>query len=409
MNAETVAGSGHLLYLIARREFLSRVRTKVFIFGTALMVIVLAAYIVVQVLVFARSSSTPFKVGLTGQAEVLANPLRASASAAGESVQVLRVSQGRGESQVRSGDLDALVSGPPTSPDVLVKDRINPALMDVLTGLVRQEALNSQLAAAGVDPAAVEARVAGARVRVRSLQPVDPERLQEQIIGLFAGVLLYVALLMYGTFVAQGVVDEKASRIVEILLSTVRPRQLLLGKVVGIGLVGFLQLAIVGGAGLILVVATNVVAVPTVGVGAILGALLWFVLGFFLYALLFAAGASLVSRQEEVPAVISPITILLVVAWLVALSVLLPEFGGQPIDTTGTVLSLLPPFAPVIMPSRMATGDAPLWQVLLAVALALAASWAMAWVAARIYANSVLRIGARVKLTEALRGATTRV
>ena len=407
MNAESAARSLHVLYLIARREFLTRVRTRFFIFGTALMVVVLAGYVLVQVLVVNTSTSTPLKVGLAGSAQVLSPALKAQASLAGTNIRVSRVVQSRGESEVRNGDLDALVSGPPTSPEVLVKDRANPELVNLLTALVRQEALSSQLSAAGLDPATVEARAASANVRVRSLQPVDPERFEEQIIGLFAAILLYAALLMYGTFVAQGVVDEKASRIVEILLSTVRPRQLLLGKVAGIGLVGFVQLAIVGGAGLVMILATRAVAVPAVGVGAILGALLWFVLGFFLYSLLFAAGGSLVSRQEEVGAVISPITILLIVAYLIALGVLLPGFGGQPIGTTGTVLSLLPPFAPVLMPSRMATGDAPFWQVLLAVALALVASWGMAWLAARIYANSVLRIGARVKLTEALRGAGT--
>lgn len=409
MNVESAARSLHLLYLIARREFLTRVRTRFFIFGTALMVVVLAGYVLAQVLVFNKSTNAPLKVGLTGSAQVLSQPLTQLASAEGTNVQVHRVAEARGESEVRSGDLDALVSGSPTSPQVLVKDRANPELLSVLNALVRQEALSSQLSVVGLDPAAVEGRVASAHVRVRSLQPIDPERLEEQIIGLFAAVVLYVALLMYGTFVAQGVVDEKASRIVEILLSTIRPRVLLLGKVVGIGLVGFLQLAIVGGAALVMVLATKVVAVPAVGAGAIVGALLWFVLGFFLYSLLFAAGGSLVSRQEEVGAVISPITILLIVAYLIALSVLLPEFGGQPISTTGTVLSLLPPFAPVLMPSRMATGDAPLWQVLVAVALALVASWGMAWVASRIYANSVLRIGARVKLTEALRGTGARV
>lgn len=398
-------GAGHIFFLVTRREFMTRVRTRVFVIGTALSVAVLAAYVLFQVFVLDKANTTSTtKVGFTGPAQVLAPALAASAPAYGIDVQVRRVAdQAEGESEVRRGGLDVLVNGAPAAPQVLVKDRLSSALAAALNDLVKREALNQQLAAAGLDPATVQARTASARIQVRVLQPGDPRRVQQLIIGLFAAGVLYVALLVYGNFVAQAVVEEKATHIVEILLPTVRPRELLLGKVVGVGLVGLLQMAIIGVAGLVLIAMTHVVAVPTLGAGAIVGGLLWFALGFFLYAMLFAAGGSLVSRQEEVGTVISPITMLIVVGWFIALGVVLPQMDGQPISATGTVLSLLPPFAPIVMPSRMATGEVPSWQVLLAVALALAAAGAMTWLTARMYANSVLRTGARMRLSEALR------
>jgi ABC-2 type transport system permease protein len=186
---------------------------------------------------------------------------------------------------------------------------------------------------------------------------------------------------------------------VEIVLATVRPTQLLAGKIVGIGLVGLLQLAIVGAAGFVLVARTHVLTIPALGASAIAGDLLWFVLGFYLYAMAFAAASSLVSRQEEIGDVTAPITIFLVLGYLLVFVVV-----SDPSGVPGTVLSLLPPFAPVLMPVRMATGDAPAWQVLLALALTLTAAGALTWPAGRICANSILRLGARVRVLDALFG-----
>ena len=200
--------------------------------------------------------------------------------------------------------------------------------------------------------------------------------------------------------VAGGVVEEKANRIVEILLSTIRPRQLLFGKVLGIGLVGFIQLALVGITALLVVSRTQVLNLPNIGVGSVLDGLLWFVLGFILYALLYAAAGSLVSRQEDIPSVTSPLTMLVVATYLVFFWVV-----ANPDNPIGVALSVIPPFAPILMPARIATGDAQLWQVVVAVILTLGEIALLNALAARIYANSVLRIGTRVKLTQAWRGA----
>jgi ABC-2 type transport system permease protein len=186
---------------------------------------------------------------------------------------------------------------------------------------------------------------------------------------------------------------------VEIILATIRPSALLTGKLVGIGLVGILQLAIVGVAAFALVAVTHVVTIPALGAVTLFGDLVWFVLGFFMYATAFAAAASLVSRQEEVASATTPISVFLVLSFLLVY-VVVPD----PSSRLATVLSLLPPFAPVLMPVRMATGDAAAWQVALAMLLTLATAGVLTWLAGRIYANSVLRLGARVRVMDALRG-----
>jgi ABC-2 type transport system permease protein len=399
--------SGSIIFLVARRELVTRVRTRSFLIGTALIIVLLAGYVLFQMQVVGRAGDRTTTVGFTGPADALASPLQAAAPAFGLAIDVRHVAgEADGERQVRDGGLDVLVSGAAGSPDVLVQGQLQPALRAALDGILRREALDAQLRAAGLDPPAVEARAAGASIHTRTVRPVDPERPQKLIFGLFASGILYVALLLYGTFVAQGVVEEKATRVVEILLSTIRPFHLLVGKVAGIGLVGLLQLAIVGSIGLGLSLATHTLTVPALGVGAVASGLLWFVLGYFTYALLYAAAGSLVSRQEEVQSATMPVTMLLVVTFVLSVGLLTADLaspgGTSPVTAA---LSVLPAFSPIMMPARMATGDAPAWQALLAVALDLAAAAGLAWLTARIYANSVLRTGARTRLREALRGA----
>jgi ABC-2 type transport system permease protein len=388
-----------VILLITRREFITRVRSRLFIVGTVVLMALLAGYIVLQALVF-NHAATKVTVGFVGGAQALAQPLKSAASSDSLQVTTQNVSDvAAGEDQVRSGDLDALVSGDTAAPDVAVKELLDPTLAATLTGLAQEVALNRALTASGVDPKAVETAVAKAAISVHYLDPNASQRTQRIVVGIFVAALLYIALQIYGQLVAMGVVEEKANRIIEILLSTVRPRQLLFGKVIGIGLVGFIQLLLLGAVALVAVTKTQVINVPTIGVTAVAGGLLWFVLGFVLYALIYAAGGALVSRQEDLGAVTVPITMLILGSYLVFFWMV-----ANPDNPVGIGLSILPPFAPVLMPARMATGDAQTWQVVVAVVLTVGAIVGMNALAARIYSNSVLRVGSRVKLMEAWRG-----
>jgi ABC-2 type transport system permease protein len=390
----------HTVYLIARREFVTRVRSRFFIVGTIAFAALLAGYIVVQALVIGRAT-TNVKVGFSGDAAVLGQPLKAAASAEKVNVEVHQVSSPQdGEARVRAGTLDAAVSGDPVAPDVAVKDDLNPTVSAVLGALVKQVALNRALTAAGADPAAIESKVAAAGIHLTLLDPNAKEKTQREVVGIFIAVLLYVSLVLYGQLVAQGVVEEKANRIIEILLSTVRARQLLFGKVVGIGLVGLLQLAVLGVVALVTTSRFQVISIPSVGIDAVVSGLVWYVLGFTFYALIFAAAGSMVSRQEDIGSVTGPLSMLAVGSYLTFFWV-----TANPDKPLAVVLSVVPPFSLVIMPARIATGDASVLQVIIALVLTGLAIGGLLQLAARIYTNSVLRIGSRVKLSEAWRSA----
>ena len=164
------------------------------------------------------------------------------------------------------------------------------------------------------------------------LNPPDPHRGQRLAVGVIAGILVYVALMLYGQAVAQGVVEEKTSRIVE-LADGHSPWQLLLGKVVGIGVLGLGQLILVGVAGVLTGVRTHALTLPgSVAAGALVGAIVWFLLGYLAYALMFAAVGALVSRQEDVAGAVAPLTILIVVPYVLGVSTFptIPEASCSP-------------------------------------------------------------------------------
>jgi ABC-2 type transport system permease protein len=388
------------VFLIVRREFLTRARSRFFIIGTVLLMGLMAGYIVVQAL-FISKAVTTVTVGFAGDAQVLAQPLKTAASSATFKVDTSTwPNAADGLDQVRAGKLDAMVTGDSAAPNVAVMNDLDPTVAATLDALVKEVALNRALTAGGVDPATIEANVARAGIHLQVLDPNAKARTERQVVGIFVAVLLYVAILLYGQIVAAGVVEEKSNRIIEILLSTVRARYLLIGKVIGIGLLGVLQLALVGAVAVVAAVKTQVTTVPSIELVSVLGGLLWFVLGFVFFALIFAAGGSMVSRQEDLGAVTAPISFLLVGTYLAFFWVV-----ANPTNPVAVGISILPPFSPVLMPARMATGDAPPWQVLLAVALILVAIAGLNWLAARIYVNSVLRLGSRVAWRKAWTGA----
>jgi ABC-2 type transport system permease protein len=379
-------------FLVARREVLMRLRSRVFAGGT----IVMAALVVVGIIAASllAGKTNPVRVGFSGGSQALERSFTASAAALGGNVTVSDIADvTAGKAQVTAGTLDVLVIGSSTAPTAVAKDAI-PSNVESALSLAAEA---TRLSDAGLSPAAIKSAMA--LVPIQLLQPPNPKDNENLFAGLAVGILLWIALGTYGNMVAQGVVEEKATRIMEILLATIQPSRLLAGKVIGIGLVGLLQLTIVGAAALVAVHVTNVAAIPALGLAGILGDIFWFLIGFLFYATAYAAVASLVSRQEEVQSAVAPIGILQIAGYLLVYAAL-----PNPTGPLATVCSLLPPFAPILMAVRMASSDVPLWQVGLAVALTLASIVGLTWLAGRIYANAAMRIGARVRFMDAFRG-----
>ncbi|GGS15457.1 ABC transporter permease [Actinokineospora fastidiosa] len=392
-------GPASTVWLIARREIDARLRTRSFVVSTVAAIVALVGLVLMQSTLF--SSVERSRVGLAGQAAAIATPLVAQAGARGIDVDTTTVPDvPTGEAMVGAGELDVLVSGAPAALRVVVREALDNDIRQVLTSLVREQVLRAELAAVeDLDPDRVLTTVADATIDVHTMTTPDPARDQRMAVALIVIALLYMALLFYGTMVAQGVVEEKASRVVEVLLATVRPWQLLMGKVIGLGLVGLAQFAAIGGAGLLLALTTGVLAIPSAAIGTLAWGLVWYLLGFLFYATVFAAAGSLVSRQEETSAVLLPITMVLVVAFVLGFGLL----SRSPSGTATTVLSLVPPLSPVMMPGRIALGVAPLWQIGLAMIMTLAAVAGLAWLGARVYTRAALSTGPRMRLRDAMR------
>ncbi len=210
-------------------------------------------------------------------------------------------------------------------------------------------------------------------------------------------LLLYIAIITFGNVVAVGVIEEKSSRVIELILSTIRARELLAGKVLGIGLVGLIQLVAVGGAGLAFALATGELDLPSSTAWTAVLVAVYFVLGYLLYACAYAMAGALVSRQEDAQSTTAPMTIVLVGSYLLSLSVL-----DDPDSTLATIGSFIPPLAPMIVPARAAQDALPAWELAVSILLMLACSALLIRLAGRVYERAVLRLGAPLKLSQAL-------
>ena len=389
-----------VIRLVAWREMVTRFRSKAYRIATALMV---AGVVAISVLPSFATSDAPVSIALVSRDAALPKLITAAAEAAGEQVRIQVVPDLGAARTGLSGGTYHLIVRPRVDGRLAVSvvSGLDPPLRGALESVARQRVLRAQVAAAGVDPDRVDAAIAAAGVELTRLHPgreYDPERVG---LGMIAGILVYVALLLYGQQVAQGVVEEKSSRIVELLLTAIRPWELMVGKVVGIGAVGLLQLGLTASIGTMLGTATESVDLDaSVAAGTAGWTLVWFTLGFAAYALLFAAVGALVSRQEEVGGVSSPVLIVIIAPYVLGISVL----PGDPDNTLVAVLSMIPIFSPTLMPMRIALG-VPGWQLAVSVVAMLVLIAFLIWLAGRVYGNAVLRTGTRVRLRDALRAA----
>jgi ABC-2 type transport system permease protein len=235
-----------------------------------------------------------------------------------------------------------------------------------------------------------------------SLEPATAERSARLDVAMIGLSLLLLAISFYGGFLLVGVIEEKSSRVIEVLLSRLRPTDLLSGKIAGIGLVGLAQVGVVAVAALGALAVSDNTDVPATTASTVLWLVPWFVLGYGFYAVLYGAAGSLVSRQEEAQSMTLPISGVLLVAYFFAM-----DAARSPASTAALIASFLPPMAPMVMLARVAYGGVPAWQIAVSVVLMVVTIVAMVRIAGRVYAGAALRLGGRVKLREAWYGVET--
>ncbi len=379
--------------LIARREITSRLQQRGFriSFGVALLVVVIAC---VLPSFFGGGSGTPtYDVGVTTNSPGLSQALTAVGTAQHAHVRLHPGSATDARARVRDGTWDVAVL---PGDRLLVHAATDESAVLVRTALQLAGTLE-RLRAAGLTRTQAEHALSGAPPRIETVS--SSKSGQRRGIAVVAVVLLFSQLVTFVTWVATGVVEEKASRVVELLLACVRPSQLLAGKLVGIGLLAATQVLVIGIVALIAATSAGTVSVPASAIAVLIGSFVGFLLGFAFFAALGAAAASTVSRQEEVSGVLAPISLTLTVSYLAAFTV-----AANPGSTAAHVLSLVPPVSAMAMPARLAGGGVPVLDVALAVLLLIAAAVGVLGLAARIYRASILHSGTRVPLRRAWRG-----
>lgn len=382
--------------LVAKREINSRMRTKSFVLSTLGLVLALGVY----TLIILFSKEGPTKVGLDRDAAAMRPMLTAVADRARDlDFEFVTVDGDRAETLLRDGDLSAVISGGTADLTVTVERETNDELLAVVNAAVAEESTTRELERAGVDPVEFAERVSSSGAETRTLEPSENSAAEQFALILSSTGLLYFFFIVYGIMLAQGVVEEKTSRVVELLLSSIRPWQLLAGKLIGVAVVGVTQLVLLGGAAVVLAEGTGAISLPTAVGGTLVTMGVWFLLGFFLFAAMLAAAAARVSRQEDLQAVVQPVMVLITTPFVLGITLLSKNAHDPVIEW----LSLVPPLSPILMPARMLLGIAPAWQVAVSLVLAVAALVGLTRVAGRMYANSVLRSGSRVPLADSLR------
>jgi ABC-2 type transport system permease protein len=382
-----------VVLLVARREFVSQVRSRSFVIGLVVTLVLFGGLFLLGAYIGSQSDSKT--LGVTSQTTSLQPMLEQSAKAQGIDLTIRTVDDEAGRQQVDSGDLDALFTGEAGGYELLGLDSVDSRLQSLVGSAVEQQTLTTALTGAGIDPAQLRAQ---SQVSVDTLEPEDPESGQKLALAFVGVILLFFSLSGYGQLVATGVVEEKQSRVVELLLATIQPWQLLAGKILGLGAVGLLQLVILSAISAAGATAAGLLTVPTAAAGMFVMVVVWYLLGFFLFASLYAAVGSTVSRQEELGSVVAPMIFVLLIPFILTLN-LLPN---DPRNGLAAVLSFIPFFSQTVMPARYALGVASLQEVLVAALLAVIAIVVVVRLAGRVYRNSVLRTGARVSLREAL-------
>ncbi|MBW8803030.1 MAG: ABC transporter permease [Catenulisporales bacterium] len=363
--------------LVTRREFVERGRDRGFAIGVGISLAIVLVSVLIASLVSNKNKTPSFTVGFAGTRAVAEQQIadRGAPVAKIKLTSSLVTDAVGGQQLVKDGKLDALVD----DGQVFVKDAVDPKLAPLLA----EANLASQVP--NLDQLQGQATV--------QLAPKDPDSGQRKTIALIAEIMLFSQMIAYCLAVATGVVEEKTSRVIEVLLSSVSPRSLLTGKIIGIGALGLLQLAATVLVGLGAGSATGALHM-TVQVWQAVGIVaLWFVVGYIFYASAYAAVAARVSRQEEMQSAVQPLNLLIMVPYFAAFAAI-----GNPDATWVRALSLIPPFSVLIQPVRIAGGDASWWEPVAAIGLMAVATVGIVLAGARVYENSVLRFGSKVPL-----------
>jgi ABC-2 type transport system permease protein len=377
--------------VVARREFSERVCTRAFQISIAVTLLIVGA-VAVLAGVLGDDGATEYKVGVQGaEATAIAGAARSAAPGFDARVEVRRFrSSADARAAVRDDSVDAAVSGGV----IVTRDQPPDELEQLLQAAARQVRAGEALRSEGVTGQDARRALDPPPLRTRALEGEGDSG--DEGVAFTASLLLYLQLIVYGYAVASGVVEEKSSRVVEVLLATIPPRSLLAGKIIGIGLLGLLQLLLTAVVGLGLASASGAIELSADDAGMLAVVLVWFLLGYLLWACLYAMAGAIVSRQEDLQSSTTVLTLILVASYLVAFPAL-----DDLESSIAVISSLFPLSSPIIMPVRVAVDAAGTVEIIASLGLLVVGIALLVRLGPRIYENAVLAHG---QAAEAARG-----
>ena len=389
-------GTTNVVALVCAREIRQRVRGRIFRVATVVILLGVGAAIVIPTL---HHGHTPTEhVGVVGALDASARSrVVASATSVGAKVRFSELADKRAASTaLNAGRIDvALVNGD----SLLVKDPLSPTSTSLATQFVRTVSVALGVAKAQSRAGLTESQIAtlaqATPLKIASVHAGKSSRGPDPttLIGI---ILIFIMLSQYLGWILVGVMEEKSSRVVEVLLATVRPLQVITGKVLGIGLVAFAQAGVIVAFALVLarVVGSNLIhgTAPWV----LVSVLVWLVLGYTFYCWIYAAAGSMVERQDQAQTLAFPLTLPMIFGYVISLTAV----SSGSAATWFKVFAYVPFTAPFAMPALVGMGEATWWQFSAAVAIDLVCTVAIARGAATIYRRAILRTGSRVKLRE---------
>ena len=381
--------------LLAKREFVTRAKSKVFVVATAVIALVIVA--IGPIVTLFADDPEPIRIGIVGIEPVgIEEGLTARAALSEQPIEITRYdSLAAAEADLEDGTVDALLVD---GTSIVFNEEESLVVVQVVTDSVNSSGRIVLMEDLGLNPEEMRQLNEPEQLTVRTLVAPDPEDRPRRVAAFAGTLVLFVTILTFGQFVAMGTVEEKQNRVVEIVLSREKPSQVLVGKVLGIGALALVQLLVLAAAGLVAVNIIDIEGVPLGSIGAAIVAavVFWFLLGYTLYAFLYATVGATVSRQEDLQGVLLLPAIFILPGFFISqLAVADPDLA---IVRFG---SFFPPWTPMLMPMRTALGSAQPWEVALSVALVVASIVLLIWVGSRVYTGALLRTGGTVKLRDA--------
>jgi ABC-2 type transport system permease protein len=398
------------VWLIFRREFVQRGKTPGYILVTLLMAGLLLGSSLAPAMMRGTNQQKDLRVLMLDPTNRIADLLESTlqAQSTGGSIRLERVTDDERLLIERTKEPDLavlIIEG--TYPHMLKARYLaatpgmmqaSAAILKPLEGLVRAARLQDRQ----IDPAVAAEVLQPLEVDVRQVvagEQRDSSAFNSSILGVVSAVMMiYMVVLMNGSFVFMGVLEEKVSRVVEVMSASVRPEEMLAGKVAGLGALGMIQFLCLAAAqvgGSLWAGRISGTPSPSLSLGVGLLAAVFLTLGFALMATMMAAAAATVSRMEDANTMMMPFTLIMVLPMM-----FLAPIISEPNGKVATILSLIPVWTPQLMLLRVAVVDVPRWQVILSLVMLVVTTIVMVRIGARVYRTALLSFGARPSMKQ---------